>query len=83
MRRVGELVVEHPVEVGLGQAERGGLEQLVGVAGRVELERVEVGQVMADLAIGVDQAGDAGLRTAPRRDRTARRRQRRSGWPNS
>ncbi len=34
-------------------------------AGRVEPERVEVGQVMADLAVGVDQPGDRSLR--PRR----------------
>ena len=61
---VGHLVVELLVEVVLRQPERRQVEQLVRVARRVELQRVEVRQVMADLAIGVDQPGDLGLRRA-------------------
>ncbi len=59
--RVAESVVKALIEIGRAEAERGKIQQFVRVAWRVELQRVEVGQVMADLAVGVDQAGDGGL----------------------
>ena len=62
--RVAELVVENALQVGLGQTECGGLEQLERLVARLELQGVEIGQVMAELAIGVDQPRHGGLRTS-------------------
>ena len=50
-----ELAVEDLVQVALGQAKGRQLELLVRLRPRRQLERIEVGQVMAHLAVGVDQ----------------------------
>ena len=55
----------------------GELQQLVRLAARAELERVEVGEVVAELAVGVDQPGDGRLR--PCRVEVHRRRRRSAG----
>ena len=52
-----ELAEEDPVQVGLGEPEGRELELLVGLRPRHKLQRVEVGQVVAHLAVGVDQPG--------------------------
>ena len=65
---LGEPVVENPVHVGVGQAKRRRLEEVERLAPRVELERVEVCQVMAGLAIGVDQPRDGRLCSGRRGD---------------
>ncbi len=59
--RVAQLVVENTLQVGLGQAERRRLEQLERVVPGLQLQGVEIGQVVAELAIGVDQARDGRL----------------------
>ena len=52
-----ELVVEDPVQVGLGEPKaESSSSSCFAAAG--ELQGVEVGQVVADLAVGVDQPGD-------------------------
>ena len=53
-----KLAVEDLVQVGLGEAKGGKLELLVRFRPRRQLERVEVGQVVAHLAVGVDQPRD-------------------------
>ncbi len=51
--------VEGAIEVGFGQAELGQLQQRVRCLGLAE--RIEVGQEMAEVAVGIDQADDADL----------------------
>ncbi len=55
-------IEEDPVQVRFGQPECRGFEQFMRLASRAELERVEIGQVMAVLAVGVDQPRDGRLR---------------------
>ena len=55
---LAELAVEVAVEVRVGEPEVGQLQLLVGLAAGRELQGVQVGQVVAHLAVGVDQAGD-------------------------
>jgi hypothetical protein len=62
--RIGDPGVERAVEVRLGQAEGGEVEPVLRLPGDVEPEGVEPGEVVAHLAIGVDEPGDGGLRLA-------------------
>ena len=68
-------MVKDPVQVGFGQPESGRLEMFGRNAPGLELERIEVGHIMAELAVGIDQPRDG--RLAPRQlgvDALARRR---------
>ena len=58
---LAQLVVKDPVQVGFGQPKRRRLKMFGRDAPGLELERVEIGHIMAKLAVSIDQPRDGRL----------------------